>query len=105
MFTREGDEVPWWWPGVVRSDQRRQDVSFQEAVYDVHSWVPEPSIPLFTGLTAAAAPYVAGAALVAFAPNPAWKATGAAMLFPNPVADAVWFAAGYEFGVQVESLF
>ena len=102
-ITLPGEEVPWWWPGVVRSDQSREDVSFEEAVSDVRSWIPNEPVPLAFGITAVAVPYVAGAAIVAFAP-PWWKPAGMAMLVPSPM-DAAYFSAGYSFGQQVEDWF
>ena len=106
FLSREGDKVPWWWPGVVRPDQSREDVTFQEAFQDVRDWAlpaPNPSpIPFVFGTAAAAAPYAAGAALVWFGPTPYHKAVGASMLWPGPT-DVVFFGLGYEFGEQVES--
>ncbi len=104
FLTQEGDEVSWWWPFIVWPDQTREQVTFEEAVHDVRDWiVPEPSpspIPIIFGTAAVAAPYVAGVAIVAFAP-PWWKPIGASMLVPGPT-DPLFFAAGYEFGEHVE---
>ena len=62
--------------------------------------VVRQSVPILTGVAFVAAPYVAGAAIVAFAP-PWAKPVGAAMLVPNPVADALWFAIGYRVGQEI----
>ena len=104
FLTFEGDEVPWWWPGFVWSHQSVEHVSFEEALDDVRLLIPEPSIPLLFGITAAAAPFVAGAAIVAFAP-PWLKPVGASMLVPTGVGEAFWFGVGYGVGQQVEDWF
>ncbi len=116
-FVYQGDEVPWWWPGVVYSDQSRESVTPREALDDVMGFdglpfanpTPSPDLgsvplPIAMGVAAVATPYLLGGAIVAFAPPPL-KPIGAAMLFPNPAADAVWFGVGYKFGEEVEDWF
>ncbi len=63
---------------------------------------PEP-IPLMTGLAFAAAPYVAGAAIVVFAP-PWYKPVGLSMMVPGP-SDPLLFAAGFAVGQEIETIF
>ena len=104
LLSVEGDEVPWWWPGIVWPHQTREQVTFQEAIQDVQDWIVPPNptpIPLALGTATALAPYAAGAALVWFGPTPYHKALGFSMLVPSP-SDAVFFRAGYEFGEEVE---
>ncbi len=66
--------------------------------------VKEHPIAVATGITFVATPYIVGASIVAFAPPP-FKPIGLAMLFPNPVADAAYFALGYSVGLKIEDMF
>ena len=59
------------------------------------------NLPLITGTTAVAAPYVAGVALVWFGPTPYHKGLGFSMLIPGP-QDAAYFAAGYYAGQWIQ---
>ncbi len=101
----------------VRKPKRRKDLRFEFDIpgpYTLEwSWetaeervthVKEHPIPVATGVAFAAAPYVFGAGIVAFAPPP-FKVIGAAMLVPNPFADAAYFALGYSVGVRIEEMF
>ena len=62
----------------------------------------EHPIPVLTGITFAAAPYVLGSAMIAFGPHPAIKAAGVSMVIPTGVGEAFWFTVGYGFGMQIE---
>lgn len=61
----------------------------------------EEVIPVTTGVLFAAAPYVVGAATVAFAP-PWMKPLGVSMMVPTGVGEAFWFGVGYGFGKQFQ---
>ena len=61
-------------------------------------------IPVATGLAFAVAPYVVGAALVAWAPHPGLKMAGASMLVPTGAGEIFWFTVGYGVGTQIEDL-
>ncbi len=63
--------------------------------------VTRQAVPVAAGIAAAAAPYVVGATIVAFAP-PWWKPIGVSMMVPTGVGEAAWFAAGYHVGSLVE---
>jgi len=62
----------------------------------------ENPIPVLTGVAFAAAPYVVGAVLVAWAPHPVIKAAGVSMMVPTGVGEAFWFSVGYGVGTQIE---
>lgn len=83
---------------------QNRDPSTDPRWYDSFSPEPEVVIPFVVGSTFVAIPYIAGAAIVAFAP-PQYKPLGIAMLAPNPVADAAYFAAGYWVGEQFVEVF
>lgn len=59
-------------------------------------------VPVATGVTFAAAPYVVGATIVAFAP-PWWKPLGVSMMVPTGVGEAFWFTVGYGVGKKIQS--
>jgi len=58
-------------------------------------------IPVATGVTFAVAPYIAGAAIVAFAP-PWMKPLGVSMMVPTGVGEIFWFGVGYGVGKQFQ---
>jgi len=64
---------------------------------NVRARAEEETIPVLFGVAAVAAPYVAGAALVALAPNPFLKAVGVSMLIPSPTDIGVFYV-GYKVG-------
>lgn len=68
-----------------------------------HAITVERPIPVLTGLAFVAAPYAAGAAIVAFAP-PWIKPIGLSMMVPGP-SDPLLFAAGYAVGEEIETIF
>ncbi len=59
-------------------------------------------IPVGTGVAFAAAPFVAGAAIVAFAP-PWMKPLGVSMMVPTGVGEAFWFTVGYGVGMKIQA--
>ncbi len=77
--------------GFLRDEER------EEEVVQFYGQVLTYAVPLATGIAFVAAPYIAGAAIVAFAP-PWLKPVGVAMLVPNPV-DVAYFTAGVAAGV------
>ena len=100
-FVHQGDQVPWWWPWAVLPEQSREHTTFQDATSDVRDWFsPQPSLPVLMGTAAVAVPYVVGAGIILLAPPP-WKPIGVSMVIPSPM-DAAYFAAGYEFGENLE---
>ena len=68
----------------------------EEQILQFYGNVVRHTVPVVTGAAFVAAPYLAGAAIVAFAP-PWLKPIGVAMLVPSP-ADALYFVAGYSAG-------
>ena len=79
-----------WSPETARDRiQRRREISRE-------------AIPVVTGIAAAAAPYVVGATIVAFAP-PWWKPVGVSMMVPTGAGEVFWFGVGYYAGTQIES--
>ena len=104
-----------------QNDPWYQEASFEEHIeYSIGPLVWRPSqgqlgprldpaigdapIPYAFGTAFVVTPYIVGGALVVFAPHPALKVAGAAMLVPSPM-DAVYFQIGYEFGEEVEEWF
>ncbi len=103
FLSREGDTVPWWWPGVVRSDQKRRPYMTEDELIRKLGYVVEHPVPFVTAMTFVAVPYVVGGMIVVLAPPP-WKPVGVSMMVPGP-SDPLLFAAGYSVGMQIEDMF
>jgi hypothetical protein len=99
LFDFEGDGIRFDLPGPYsiewsRSTARNRLQRRREIAREV--------IPVATGIAFAAAPFVIGSALVAFAPHPGLKMAGASMMIPTGVGEVFWFGVGYGVGTQIE---